>query len=297
MPVNFVVTMITCFFAGFTPVKSFSDMLLLIRNFIHHILSAIPNFIFIQEFIPVFERFCEGDYFVPFWYISIMLLCGFVWFWFLTTTQKKYGSFSKFYGWGLVFPLIILAYIFGEYGQVNISRSFVPGLNVPSGLLRGFADIGLGIFCANFTINIKNKKVLAVIKVIFPLAIFILVFYAAGTAIDFVFIFLCAFVLMFEFSLAETPCKVVRNICRFLEKASIPVYFSHSFVIIFIYIPIVQKWDALADNFPFTLIVRAILIAAASFVLYILSKLMEKPFEKFYSSFKVGSSEPNMEHL
>ncbi|MBO7484651.1 MAG: acyltransferase family protein [Spirochaetaceae bacterium] len=285
LPLNFVVVIFTCFFVNFTPAKNLSGVLGIIRNFLHHLISAVPELLFLQEFIPVFTIFCEGDYFIATWYISVMLVSGFIWFWILTTSQKKYGNSFKPYGWGLILSIIIFSYIFNEYKQLNISQSFIPGLNLPSGFLRGLAVMGLGIFCANFRININNKKILNVLKFLIPALLLIICFYAAGTAIDFVFVILCAFVLMFEFSLKEIPCKLVQTICRFAGKISLPIYFSHIFVIIFLYTPIIQKWDLLYSNFPLDLLVRTVLVCTVSSIFYVISKFLEKPLNRLYSCF------------
>ena len=286
IPINFVVVIVTCFFINFTPIKNLTGILIIIRGFLHYFISAIPELLFMQEFIPVFTNFCEGDYFISIWYISVMLISGFIWFWILTVSQKKFGDSIKINALVGVFSIIILSYIFNEYKQLNISQSFIPGLNLPSGFLRGLAEMGLGVFCANFCIRIDNKKILYVLKFLLPISLFIICFYAAGTSIDFVFVILCVFVLMFEFSIQEEPCKIIQTICRFAGKISLPIYFSHIFVIIFIYTPIIQKWDLLYSNFPLDLLVRTVVVCAISFIFYNLSKLLEKPFNRLYACFK-----------
>lgn len=284
--INFVVITITCFFIGFVPVKSVADISAVIKNFIHHILCTIPNMLFIQEFIPVFENFChEGDYFAPLWYISAMLISGFIWFWFLAASQKK-GNSARASGLPLVLSVLVLSFLFNVFGHLNVSQGFVPGLNLPHGFLRGLADMGLGVFFASFSIRISNKKATAVLKVLLPLMLLGFACYAAQTAFDFVFVIFCSFVLMFEFSIEDAPCTMMQKICKFAGKASIPIYFSHAFVIIFVYTPIIQKFGSLSDNWPLALIVRAVLVAAASVVAWLLAKPAEKLLAKFFSSFK-----------
>lgn len=285
LPINFVVVTATCVFISLVPVKSFSVVLAIAKNFFLHIFYAVPNFLFLQEFIPVFERFCGGDYFIPLWYISAMLVSGFIWFWFLAASQKK-GNSARASGLPLVLSVLVLSFLFNVFGHLNVSQGFVPGLNLPHGFLRGFADMGLGVFFASFSIRISNKKVAAVLKVLLPLMLLGFACYAAQTAFDFVFVIFCSFVLVFEFSIEDEPCKAMQRICRFAGKASIPIYFSHAFVIIFVYTPIIQKFGSLADNWPLALIVRAVLVAAASVVAWLLAKPAEKLLAKFFSSFK-----------
>lgn len=284
-PINFVVVILTCLFINFTPIKGMSEVLSLVKNFVHYAISAIPNLLFLQEFIPVFETFCGGDYFAPLWYISAMLFSGFIWFWFLASAQKKHDKTFKAYGFALTVSIIIFSFIFNEFGHINITQGFVPKLNIAIGFLRGLADMGLGIFFANFSIHIDNKKILAVLKVLLPLLLFALAFYAAQTAMDFIFIIVCAFVLTFEFSIEQSPCGMVQSICRFAGKASVPIYFSHAFVLIIIYTPIIQKWTSLTSNFLLDLFVRAVLVAVVSFIFYWLAKLLEKPLNKLCSCF------------
>ena len=285
LPINFVVVIFTCFFVGFDPGKGISGFFSVIIAFVRNIISAIPNFLFLQEFIPVFEHFCVGDYFAPLWYISAMLVSGFIWFCFLAASQKNHGDSCRVSGWALVLPLLIMSYLLSICGQLNISQGFVPGLNLPLGFLRSLADMGLGVFFANFSINISNKKITAVLKVLLPLLLFVLACYAAQTTFDFVFVIFCCFVLMFEFSIEGEPSKLVQKICRFAGKVSIPIYFSHAFVIIFVYTPIVQKFTLLENNWMLALIVRTVLVILASVAAYLLSKPVKIMLDRFFGCF------------
>ena len=289
LPINFVVVAATCFFISLSPVKTFSAVLAIAKNFFLHIFYAVPNFLFLQDFIPVFEHFCGGDYFIPLWYISAMLVSGFIWFWALTASQKKYGGSDRVPGWAFILPVLILSLLFNVFGHLNLSQGFVPGLNLPHGFLRGFADMGLGVFCAGFSIRISNKKIAAMLKVLLPLLLLVLACYAAQTAFDFVFVIFCCFVLMFEFSIEDEPCKPVQKICKFAGKASIPIYFSHAFVIIFVYTPIIQKFGSLADNWPLALIVRTVFVVLASVAAWLLSKPAKIMLDRFFSCFKSES--------
>lgn len=295
LAINFVVVTTTCFFISLIPSKSLSAVLDIAKNFFIHILYAVPNYLFLQEFIPVFENFCGGDYFIPLWYISAMLVSGFIWFWFLAATQKKHSGFAGTSGIPLVLSVLILSYLFNVFGHLNISQGFVPGLNLPHGFLRSLADMGLGVFFASFSINISNKKIIAVLKVLLPLLLFLLTCYAAQTAFDFVFVILCCFVLMFEFSIEGEPCRLVQKICLFVGKASIPIYFSHAFVIIFVYTPIIQKFSSLADNCLLALIVRSVLVVTASVLAWLLARPAKIMLGKFYACFKAepASSDEN----
>ena len=283
IPINFTAVICTCLFMSLHSIKGIADILSVIKSFVHYVICTIPNLLFLQEFIPVFETFCGGDYFIPLWYISAMLLSSFIWFWFLKAEQHKHGENCKAFGWGLIAAVLIYCYLINIYGSINVSQGAVPGLNLAPGFLRGLADIGLGIFCANFSVKINNKKIRAVLKLVLPLLLFALAFYAAETVIDFVFISICAFVLVFEFSIEEEPSLLIQKLCKFAGKISIPIYFSHAFVIIIVYTPVFQRLPALEANVPLNLAVRAVLVAAVSFIFYVISKLLEKPFEKFYS--------------
>ena len=285
LPINFVVVIATCFFINLSSVNSFAGVLTMAKNFLLHILYAVPNFLFLQEFIPVFEHFCVGDYFIPLWYISAMLVSGFIWFCFLAASQKNHGDSCRVSGWALVLPLLIMSYLLSICGQLNISQGFVPGLNLPLGFLRSLADMGLGVFFANFSINISNKKITAVLKVLLPLLLFVLACYAAQTTFDFVFVIFCCFVLMFEFSIEGEPSKLVQKICRFAGKVSIPIYFSHAFVLIFVYTPIVQKFTLLENNWMLALIVRTVLVILASVAAYLLSKPAKIMLDRFFGCF------------
>ena len=285
LPLNIVVIIITCVFTTIEPVTSINKALNIFQSFIVNLLCAIPNFLFLQLFIPVYENFLptQSDWFAPLWYISALLVSGFLWYWILLFLQKKHEEKSNYHAWGLVAAIFIYCYLLQQYGQLNISLAFAPIFNISTGFLRGFAGMGLGIFCANYKFELKTKKILKIAKVILPFFLLGLAFYAKATTIDFIFVFATALVLLFEFSLTEEPKKIIKKICIFLNKSCLPLYFSHAIVIVFEYTALVKHFPSLRENLLIDIIIRIILVFSTAFAVHWLTKPITKLLDKFYS--------------
>ena len=286
MPVNLVVITAACICTSFPKVFAVKSLLGSCKALFVNLVCSIPNIFFVQLFIPVVEKIIPSRYEAfPMWYISAMIVSCFIWFWILSALRNKNGNDSKYYSWGLVGAVLVYSSVFNLYGKTDVGfDEIVPIFNLPAGFFRGFADIGFGIFLANYEFKIENLKLKYFLKLFFPLLLFVSIFYAKYSVFDYIYIFFCAVTLVFEFSLQET--SKFEKFYSFIGKISLYVYFTHAFVIFYEYTPLVQKIPELNDYFYLNIFVRILLVAATSFAAYWLSKPIKTALDKLYSVIK-----------
>ncbi len=286
MPLNIVVVLAACIVTAFPKMFGIKSILSSCWVFFLNFVSSIPNIFFVQLFIPVLQKIVPNRFEAfPMWYISSMIVSGFIWFWLLTGLNKKYEESSKYRAWGLVSAVLVFSFLVNQYNKTDVAfDEIVPLLNLPAGFLRGFAEMGLGIFLADYRFEIKSQVLKSLLKIIFPVLLFAMIFYAKYSMFDYIYIFFCALALVFEFSLQETP--KAEKVYVFLGKAALPVYFTHAFVIFYEYTPLVQKIPALDNSFYLNILVRAILVFATAFVAYLITKPVSKMLNKLYSAVK-----------
>ena len=287
MPVNLVVIAAACICTSFPKVFAVKSLLVSSKALFINIVCSIPNIFFVQLFIPILEKFIPSRYEAfPMWYISAMIVSCFIWFWILSALKNKNGTDSKYYSWGLVAAVLVYSSVFNLYGKTDVAfDEIVPFFNLPAGFFRGFADIGLGIFLANYEFKIENQKLRSFLKIFFPLLLFISIFYAKYSVFDYIYIFFCAVTLVFEFSLQETP--KFEKFCSFIGKISLYVYFTHAFVIFYEYTPLIQKFPELNSYFYLNIFVRILLLAATTIAAYWLSKPAGVLLNKLYAAIKL----------
>ncbi|MCQ2593828.1 MAG: acyltransferase [Treponemataceae bacterium] len=254
---------------------SAAELLKSIYNFFINFIATLPDVFFLQLFIPVVENFIPSRIEnIPIWYVSAMVVASFVWYSLLLLASKDEKKSN--YGWVLLFPVFIFCYLVNETKQLALSQGPVKLLYLPGGFLRGFADMAIGIFLANYKIEIKSKFAETVFKIALPLLVFAFMNYAMNTVMDFVFIVFTSVLLLFEFSYTPKESKFLTNIGHFCGKASVILYFTHAFVIIFVYTPLFQKYPQIGENFFMSLLVRCGLLTVTGFAVYWLTKPVEK---------------------
>lgn len=175
-----------------------------------------------------------------------------------------------------------------ETKHLSLVQHPVKLLYLPGGFLRGFADMAIGIFLANYKIEIKSKFAETVFKIALPLLVFAFMNYAMNTVIDFVFIAFVSIMMLFEFSYTPKESKFLKNIGRFASKASLVLYFSHFFVIFYLYTPLIQKYPQIGENFFMTLLVRCGLLTVTGFAVYWLTKPVEKIISNILAHIKTA---------
>ncbi len=286
MPLNIVVVLAACIVSAFPKMLSVKDLLNSCWTFFINLVSSVPNIFFVQLFIPVLQKIVPNRFEAfPMWYISSMIVSSFIWFWLLAALKSKFGESSKYRSWGLISAVLVLSFLINQYDKTDIAfDEIVPLFNLPAGFFRGFAEIGLGIFLADYRFEVKSPILKNFLKIFFPALLFTMIFYAKYSMFDYIYVFFCAVTIIFEFSLQETP--KAEKVYAFLGKAALPVYFTHAFVIFYEYTPLAQKFPALADGFYLNILVRAILVFATAFAAYLLAKPISKLLNKLYSAVK-----------
>jgi len=286
MPLNIVIVLAACIVTAFPKSLGLKSILSSCWVFFINLISSVPNLLFVQLFIPVLQKIVPGRFEAfPMWYISSMLVCGFLWFWLLSALSKKYEESSKYRSWGLVSAVLVFSFLVNQYDKTDVAfDEIVPLFNLPAGFFRGFAEMGLGIFLSDYRFEIKSQIMKNFLKIFFPVLLFTMIFYARYSMFDYVYVFFCALALIFEFSLQETP--KVRKVYTFLGKTALPMYFTHAFVIFYEYTPLVQKIPALNDNFYLNILVRIILVFVTSYIVFLLTKPVNKLLNRLYYSIK-----------
>ncbi|NLK47082.1 MAG: acyltransferase [Treponema sp.] len=288
MPLNVIIILLSSLCAVLMPITGIKSLFSMATSFIINFFSSIANLLFLQLFIPVLEKFIPSRFEgLPLWYISALLVSSFLWFQILLHLQKKNGENSKNYAWGLVSAIFIFAFLIQQYEKLDLALDIVPIFNVPAGFLRGFAEMGLGIFCANYKFELKNKKIINFLKIFLPLILFVLIFYAKYTVIDFAFVFVICIVLIFEFSLEEEVSSIKQKIYKTAGNFSLSIYFTHAFVIFFEYTSLLRIYSTFRENFLLDIAIRIILIVSSSLIVYGLSKPVSKMLYKLYSCIKL----------
>ncbi len=133
-----------------------------------------------------------------------------------------------------------------ETKQLALAQDPVKFLFLLGGFLRGFADMAIGIFFANYKVEIKSKFAETIYKIALPLLVLAFMNFAMNTVMDFVFIVFASVLLLFEFSYKPKESRLWKNLGHFCGKASVVLYFTHAFVIIFVYTPLFKKFRKLA---------------------------------------------------
>ena len=276
-PLNFLMLFLFSAFTVFGSLFAHFSLVELVKavySFFINFFATLPDLFFVQLFIPVVENFIPSRIEnIPIWYVSAMLVASFIWYALLLIFSKDE---KQNFSWVLVFPLFIFCYIMNQTKQLALSQGSLPLFNLPGGFLRGFADMGIGIFLANYKIEIKSKFAETLFKIVLPVFVLLFMNYAMNTAMDFVFIVFTAIFLLFEFSYTTSESKFLSNFAHFCSKASVILYFTHAFVIIFVYTPLFQKFPQIENNFFTALSVRILLLSAVSFAIYFCTKPVEK---------------------
>ena len=286
MPLNIIVVLAACVLTALPDSFSMKSLFNSCWAFFLNLVSSVPNIFFVQLFIPVLQKFIPGRFeALPLWYISSMIVSGFIWFWLLTALKTKFDENSKYRSCGLLAAVLVLSFLVSQDGKTDVAfDEVVPLLNLPAGFLRGFAEMGLGIFLADYQFLIENLKIKSFLKLFFPILLFVMIFYAKYSMFDYVYVFFCAVTLIFEFSLKETP--KAERVYRFLGKSALPVYFTHAFVIFYEYTPLFQKFPELKNHFYLDICIRVLLVFVTALAAYVLAKPVSKLLNRLYSAVK-----------
>ena len=109
--------------------------------------GTIFEALFLQMFIPTHM------YNFPIWYISVLLIVGTVIYYFI---NKKKGNIKAYILPVLIVCTIIYGYMCNTYGNIDVHTSENHILGIYDGVLRGFADITIGIILYYFSDKIPK---------------------------------------------------------------------------------------------------------------------------------------------
>lgn len=215
------------------------------------------------------------------WYLSALLIASFITYWLLLRNDKIYLH--------IIAPLsifLIYAYFFHSYGDMN--RYLQYNYVVCDGLLRGFADIGIG--CIGYKVHkylepkVRNK--FRIFTTFFEFAGFCLVFYVmyrGDVAKDFIVPTIMAVLLISVFNgNSYLSALLNNNVSAFLGKISLGVYLNQ--VVFF------NLLDRDLKGFPFwpTMILYiSVLTIYSFFTVWFVKKLSNVTRNSFHRLFLV----------
>lgn len=179
---------------------------------------AVYEILFFQMFLP------SGMWNGPIWYISVLIVIGGIYFWAL-------GKYGKAEQKEILLLLIIGIYMFlnQAYAGLDIHTGATPVLKIAPGVVRGIADMGVGILSYQLSKNWSNKKNLVTVISIF--CIMAIMFQFPHTRLDFVIILFMVWFIINEFSGDHETGNVTKLIFSHIRKLSLSMYFCHSFLI------------------------------------------------------------------
>ena len=186
---------------------------------IQRILYTISDALFLQMFIPAqFVNF-------PMWYISVLLIVGMVYYMYLE--RRTYVQT----GGVLILSLIVLGALKVIYGQLDVHIATTDIFYMPAGVLRGFAEMGIGLFCAEQSEGIRHNSIKwSILEIIILIMMLVCMVKYPHTSLDFIFVILCAAFIVLAFS-----DEYMNDRFNYLPKTvgvlSTNIYFCHMFCI------------------------------------------------------------------
>ena len=122
-------------------------------------------------------------------------------------------------------------FLWKSYNGLDLHMGATPVLKIASGILRGIADMGLGILGYELSENkmIQYKEVFRII------ILGIILFYFPHSDLDFIFVFFILLLILLEFS-GDSYNRKINTL--HLRKLSLGIYFCHSYIIL-----LWQDWE------------------------------------------------------
>ena len=160
------------------------------------------------------------------WYLSALIVVGFILF--IILEKNKNSSLKT--GTILFFALVALAYIFGENDSINLTIQ-PTRINITFGLLRGFADMGIGCFISEISERVsRSNKQLMGMRILAIVGMALVMIRYNNSALDFVFIIFASLCVMTEFcdeSLKKSFTKKVIG-----ADYALALYICHPLIIV-----------------------------------------------------------------
>ena len=128
--------------------------------------------------------------------------------------------------------IFILGYLKAAYGHIDIHTNATDFLQIPAGILRGTAEMGIGLFCAERTENQNyNSWKLTSISFLVLLSMFVCMVKYPHTTLDFIFIILTAIFITLQFQNNDMMKNRLKINLKWVGILSANIYFCHLFII------------------------------------------------------------------
>lgn len=187
-----------------------------VRNILNEAGSLFYEAVFLQMFLP--SRMLN----FPVWYVSVLIVIGSIYYYYL----EKY-TWREIEG---LFVVLLYMFLYQSYNGLDIHTGDTPIFKIAPGVLRGAADMGLGIITYGISskLTVRNVVWKRVVLLGFMLLI---IFFFPHSGLDFVFVGLSALLIIIEFSHGKKRQKQIVY-AKYLREISLGFYFCHHFVIL-----------------------------------------------------------------
>ncbi|NFO55429.1 hypothetical protein FDB39_00820 [Clostridium botulinum] len=203
---------------------------------------------------------------VPLWYLSVYFWCSILFLWLFKNTKRENVYFLCAL---ITFISFLCLYSFNPGHAFNYSlEKFTI---IPVGMIRGLANISLGILLFPIYTNIKKTSLIksrpvlvSILQVIIIVFLIKIVSFSGITAeYDFIFVILfSALIILFKFNngiISEIINKYGEKIMYF-TNLSYPIYVFHNFIITFIKEKCINLWYIILKYPIFYLLVVIIFV-------------------------------------
>lgn len=244
------------------------------RDVLWYIIKSVPNFLLVMN-----VGFQEHNIIGAEWYISSMLICGFILFPLILKFKKIFSRIAcPVLGLLLIGALIHQTEYFAGVGSWIFNDLF------SKAYVRAFGVMSFGIFLyeivqylkkCNFS-NKSYKIVLTVLEIVLY-SVCILLTMIESNAVEAYFLLFVFFALIISFSRIGYSSQVFdRPLFYFMGKVSLPIYLSHQMVIVFFQnTPFI---NGLSKKAIVLLVLICVFISA--FVVHLLSKPIKNRIDK-----------------
>lgn len=187
----------------------------LLLNIVHTVLGGTYELLFLHMFLPAYAF--NG----PTWYISVLLVVGYVYYYLL----------CKMRGGGIEIPILVIGcYMFMHYsyGSLDITSGTTSIFKITPGIIRGAADMGVGILISQHQGKIKRIYIKRVILLIISI---VCIFCFPHSYFDYILIFFLAMLVRMEFSNEYQMSGKAALLFMHFRDLSLGMYFVHQFIV------------------------------------------------------------------
>lgn len=230
-------------------------------------MNEIAELLFLQMFIPT-----AWINFVT-WYISVLLIVGFVLYEYLRCKKNKYSWMMP-----VVF-LAIIKYLIAVYGHLDVHYDNIPNIMQGAGVFRGIAGMCIGVFGAEIVDEIHiegrdKRKGLTLLEVFIFAFIFMDMFVFPHSKYDAIFVVACALLIPLTFYNGST--NKYNRIFNIINKLTFSMFFLQNFVRqIWLYIR-EQHENITKYGFGMTMLLYLVTLVALSSALIYVVQLEKK---------------------